>query len=74
MYNLYGGVIMNILLENLLETDVINCYTQLDKINSSLNVFYVNHDAYNIIKEELRLADIINNIKRISELRNSLLA
>lgn len=65
---------MNILLENLLETDVINCYTQLDKINSSLNVFYVNHDAYNIIKEELRLADIINNIKRISELRNSLLA
>lgn len=65
---------MNILLENLLESDVLNCYNQLDKINSSLNVFYINHDAYNVIKEELKLADIINNVKRISELRNSLLA
>lgn len=63
---------MNIILEDLIEKDLINCYTEMEKINKLVNNAYISHDELLLIKEELRLANLLKNIKNIAHLRQEL--
>ena len=61
---------MNILLENILENDIKKCYNQLDKINATTNNAYLSHDELTLKKEEIKLINLMKNIKHIANLRN----
>ena len=63
---------MNIILEDLIEKDLINWYTEMEKINKLVNNAYISHDELLLIKEELRLANLLKNIKNIAHLRQEL--
>lgn len=63
---------MNIILEDLIEKDLINCYTEMEKINKLVNNAYISHDELLLIKEELRLANLLKNINNIAHLRQEL--
>lgn len=63
---------MNIILEDLIEKDLINCYTEMEKINKLVNNAYISHDEILLIKEELKLANLLKNIKNIAHLRQEL--
>ena len=63
---------MNIILEDLIEKDLINCYTEMEKINKLVNNAYISHDELLLIKEELRLANLLKIIKNIAHLRQDL--
>ena len=63
---------MNIILEDLIEKDLINCYTEMEKINKLVNNAYISHDELLLIKEELMLANLLKNIKNIAHLRQEL--
>ena len=63
---------MNIILEDLIEKDLINCYTEMEKINKLVNNAYISHDELLLNKEALRLANLLKNIKNIAHLRQEL--
>ena len=63
---------MNIILEDLIEKDLINCYTEMEKINKLVNNAYISHDELLLIKEELRQANLLKDIKNIAHLRQEL--
>lgn len=64
---------MNVILENLLEKDIVNCYNEMDYINNKLNSAYISHDEISLRTEELKLINLMKNINRISILREELL-
>ena len=61
---------MNILLENVLENDIKKCYNQLDKLNNTINNAYLFHDELTLKKEEIKLINLMKNIRHIANLRN----
>ena len=44
----------------------------MEKINKLVNNAYISHDELLLIKEELRLANLLKNIKNIAHLRQEL--
>ena len=63
---------MNIILEELIEKDLINCYSEMEKLNKLVNNAYISHNETLLIQEELKLANLLKNIKRIAHLRQEL--
>ena len=45
---------------------------EMEKINKLVNNAYISHDELLLIKEELRLANLLKNIKNIAHLRQEL--
>jgi len=64
---------MNIILENLLENDIIKCYNELDTLSKSLNNAYISHNEVLLLKEEMKLINLMKNIDKIANLREDLL-
>jgi len=64
---------MNIILENLLEKDIIKCYSELDALNEALNNAYISHNEVLMVKEEMKLVNLMKNIDKIANLREDLL-
>ena len=64
---------MNIILENLLENDIIKCYNELDTLSKSLNNAYISHNEVLLLKEEMKLINLMKNIDKIANLREELL-
>lgn len=64
---------MNIMLENLLEIELIQCYDSINNIETSMDNAYLNHNEIALSKYEKDLVQIMNNISRISHLRYGIL-
>lgn len=64
---------MNIILENLLEKDIIKCYSELAVLNEALNNAYISHNEVLMIQEEMKLVNVMKNIDKIANLREDLL-
>lgn len=63
---------MNIILENSIEKDLINCYNEMELLNNLVNNAYISHNEVLLVREEVKMANLLKNIKNIARLRYEL--